>query len=157
MTTFSRADRQILDILQKDGRLSNVELAERIGMSPSPCLRRVKRLEEMGVISRYVAVLDRSKIGLGIIAHVELKVPQVANASIIDRFREAVQKEPAVIGCYMTTGRFDFLLTVVARDMDEFSQLAMKKLLKLPGVQDMHSSFVLGVFKDSMTLPVPHD
>jgi Lrp/AsnC family leucine-responsive transcriptional regulator len=154
MTVFSRADRQILEILQLHGRLSNVELAERIDMSPSPCLRRVKQLEEAGVIEKYVAILNRAKIGLGIIAHVEVKVPQVANASMNERFREAVQKEPSVVSCYMTTGKFDFLLRVVARDMDEFSRIAMTRLLRLPGVQDMNSSFVLGAVKDSTALPI---
>jgi Lrp/AsnC family leucine-responsive transcriptional regulator len=155
MTTLSRIDRQILGILQQDAHLSNVELAQRIGMSASPCLRRVRQLEEAGLIDRYVALLDRRKIGLGILAHVEVKVPQVANASITDKFREAVMKEPSVIGCYMTTGQFDFLLKVVAVDMDQFSQLAVKKLLRLPGVTDMRSSFVLGVLKDDTALPIP--
>jgi len=155
MTTLSRVDRHILAILQQDAHLSNVELAQRIGMSASPCLRRVRQLEEDGYIERYVAMLDRRKIGLGILAHVEVKVPQVANASMTDRFREAVLKEPSVVGCFMTTGQFDFLLRVVAVDMDEFSQIAVKKLLRLPGVTDMRSSFVLGVLKDSTALPIP--
>jgi Lrp/AsnC family transcriptional regulator, leucine-responsive regulatory protein len=154
MIVLSRADLQILKILQVDGRLSNVELAERIGMAPSPCLRRVKQLEESQVIEKYVAILSRAKIGLGIVAHVELKVPQVANVSMNERFREAVQMEPAVVSCYVTTGKFDFLLKVVARDMDEFSRIAMTRLLKLPGVQDMNSSFVLDAVKDSTALPI---
>lgn len=155
MTSLSRSDRKILRILQHDASGSNVELAERIGMSPSPCLRRVKQLEEAGLINRYVALLDRRKVGLGILVHVEVKVPQVANTSIVDRFREAVQKEPAVIGCYMTSGDFDFLLKVVAADMDDFSRLVVNRLMRLPGVKDLRSSFVLSVLKESTELPLP--
>jgi Lrp/AsnC family leucine-responsive transcriptional regulator len=155
MTELSRADRQILEILQRDGRISNVELANRIGMSPSPCLRRVRDLEESGIIERYVAIVDRAKVGIGLVAHVELKVPQLtATGTLHERLRDAINKEPSVIGCFMTTGRFDFLLKVVARDMDEFSQLALTRLLRLPGVHDMESSFVLNVVKDTTSVPI---
>jgi Lrp/AsnC family transcriptional regulator, leucine-responsive regulatory protein len=154
MTEFSRADRQILEIVQRDGRISNVDLASRIGMSPSPCLRRVKELEQSGVIDRYVALLDRSKVGIGILAYVEIKVPQVPNVAINDRFEEAIQKEPAVIGCFKTTGNFAYLLKVVARDLEEFAEFTLTRLLKLPGVQDVNSSFVLGIVKDSTALPI---
>lgn len=153
--TLSNSDRKILRVLQADGRLPNVALAEQIGMSPSPCLRRLKQLEESGIISRYAAVLDREKLGLGIMAFVEVKVPQVSDASIVDLFKEAVRREPSIIGCYITAGQFDFLLTVVAKDMTSYSVLAQTVLLKLPGVQDMRSSFVLESIKDTTVLPLP--
>jgi Lrp/AsnC family leucine-responsive transcriptional regulator len=152
--TISSTDRKILSALQADGRLSNVALAEQIGMSPSPCLRRVKQLEDSGHIGQYVAILDRRKMGLGMIAFVEVKVPQVANALIIEQFKDAVRREPAIIGCYVMAGQFDFLLKVVARDMDAYSALAQNVLLQLPGVQDMRSSFVLEAIKDTTELPI---
>jgi Lrp/AsnC family leucine-responsive transcriptional regulator len=154
LMTTSKTDLQILRILQHDASISNVELAERIRMSPSPCLRRVKQLEASGLIERYVALLDRRKAGFGILAHVEVKVPQISSTTVVERFSEAVKKEPAVVSCFMTTGDFDFLLKVVARDMDEFSDLAVKRLMKLPGVQHMRSSFVLTTVKDSVALPI---
>jgi Lrp/AsnC family transcriptional regulator, leucine-responsive regulatory protein len=152
--TINSTDRKILSALQSDGRLSNVALAEQIGMSPSPCLRRVKQLEESGHIDNYVAILDRRKMGLGMMAFVEVKVPQVANALIIEQFKDAVRREPAIIGCYVMAGQFDFLLKVVARDMDAYSALAQNVLLQLPGVQDMRSSFVLEAIKDTTELPI---
>lgn len=147
-------DRKILKALQEDGRLTNVALAEKIGMSPSPCLRRVKQLEDSGIIDRYTAVLDRKRLGLGIMAYVEVKVPQISGRSILEEFKEAVIKEPSIVACFITAGQFDFLLRVVARDMDHYSKLAQEVLLRLPGVQDMRSSFVLGAFKDDTKLPV---
>ena len=153
--TLSNSDRKILNFLQVDGRIANVALAEQIGMSPSPCLRRLKQLEESGIIARYTALLDRQKLGLGIMAFVEVKVPQVAGAAIVDLFKEAVQRQPAIIACYVTAGQFDFLLTVVAQDMDAYSSLAQNVLLRLPGVQDMRSSFVLEAIKDTTVLPLP--
>lgn len=152
--TFSNSDKKILSILQADGRIPNVALAEQIGMSPSPCLRRLKQLEDSGVISRYAAILDREKLGLGIMAFVEVKVPQIAEASIVDLFKDAVRCEPSIIGCYLTAGQFDFLLTVVAQDMTAYSALAQNVLLRLPGVQDMRSSFVLEAIKDTTSLPL---
>ncbi|MDP3549197.1 MAG: Lrp/AsnC family transcriptional regulator [Novosphingobium sp.] len=152
--TFSNSDKKILSILQADGRMPNVALAEQIGMSPSPCLRRLKQLEDSGVIARYAAILDREKLGLGIMAFVEVKVPQINEASIVDLFKDAVRREPSIIGCYLTAGQFDFLLTVVAQDMTAYSALAQNVLLRLPGVQDMRSSFVLEAIKDTTSLPI---
>ncbi|MDT0508548.1 Lrp/AsnC family transcriptional regulator [Novosphingobium sp. MMS21-SN21R] len=152
--TFSNSDKKILRILQADGRMPNVALAEQIGMSPSPCLRRLKQLEDDGVISRYAAILDREKLGLGIMAFVEVKVPQIAETSIVDLFKDAVRREPSIIGCHLTAGQFDFLLTVVAQDMTAYSALAQNVLLRLPGVQDMRSSFVLEAIKDTTMLPI---
>lgn len=153
--TLSSSDRNILKIVQEDGRIPNVVLAERINMSPSPCLRRLKQLEESGLIDRYVAILNREALGLGIMAFVEVKVPQVADTSIVELFKDAVRREPSIIGCYITAGKFDFLLTVVAVNMTAYSSLAQNILLKLPGVQDMQSSFVLEAIKDTTALPIP--
>ena len=154
MATFTRADRAILVALQGNGRLSNVTLADRIGMSPSPCLRRVKQLEEAGFIERYVALLNRSKLGFGLTAYVEVKVPQVIGDPVVARFNEAVRREPAIIACYVTAGQFDYLLKVVARDMDAYSHLVQTVLLKLPGVRDTRSTFVMEAVKETTELPI---
>lgn len=154
MTGISRTDRAILRELQRDSSLSNVALSERIGMSPSPCLRRVKQLEAAGYIKAYVALLDDRKMGLGLTAYVEVKVPQVPGEPVIERFKEAVRREPSIIGCYATAGAYDFLLKVVARDIDAYSTLVQDVLLRLPGVHDTRSSFVLEAVKDTTELPI---
>jgi Lrp/AsnC family leucine-responsive transcriptional regulator len=154
MTELSENDRKILAELQRDGSLSNVALAERIGMSPSPCLRRVKQLEADGLIRRYVALLDERKLGVGLTAYVEVKVPQVAGEAIVERFKAAVAREPAITGCFVIAGQYDFLLRVVARDLDAYSHLTQTVLLRLPGVQDTRSSFVLEAVKDTTELPI---
>jgi Lrp/AsnC family transcriptional regulator, leucine-responsive regulatory protein len=152
--TLTAKDKRILACLQRDGRMSNVALAEMIGMSPSPCLRRVKSLEDAGFVKGYAAILDRHKLGLGIVVFAEVKVPQVADAVIVERFKEAVLREPAIVGCFVIAGQFDFLLKIVVRDMDAYSALAQNVLLRLPGVQDMRSSFVLDSVKDTPALPI---
>ena len=152
--SLSRADLRILQILQTDGRISNVALAERVAMSPSPCLRRVRTLEEEGFIAGYGARLDRRRLGFGILAHVEVRVPQVAGQDIVTRFKEAVVEQPQIIRCFVTAGQYDFLLEVVARDMDDYGRVAQNVLLKLPGVQDMKSSFVLEEVKGGAELPL---
>ena len=154
MTLHTKADLKILSELQKDSSISNVELAERIGMSPSPCLRRVKHLEANGLIQRYVALLDGRKLGVGLMAYVDVKVPQVPGEAIAERFKEAVAREPSIIGCFVIAGQFDFLLKVVARDFDNYSTIAQNVLLRLPGVQDIRSSFVLEAVKDTTELPL---
>ncbi len=154
MTELDRTDRRILLELQRDGRLSNVALAERIGMAPSPCLRRVRRLEELGVIKRYVAELDRQTVGFGLMAFVEVSVPQIIGEPVVQRFNEAIQAQPAIIACYVTAGQFDYLLKVVARDMNDYSRLVQTVLLKLPGVRDTQTTFVMEVIKDTPELPV---
>lgn len=154
MTELSKADRRIIVELQKDGRLSNVALAERIGMAPSPCLRRLRQLENAGYITGYAAQVDRDRLGVGITAFVELKVPQVADIAIVERFKQAVLREPSIITCYVTSGQFDFLMQVVARDMRAFSTLAQDVLLRLPGVQDMRSTFVLEPIKATTAIPL---
>jgi Lrp/AsnC family leucine-responsive transcriptional regulator len=152
--TLSAKDKKILACLQNDGRISNVALAETIGMSPSPCLRRVKALEEAGYVKNYAAILDRHKLGLQIVAFVEVKVPQVADVAIIERFKAAILREPAIVSCYLIAGQFDFLLKVVVRDIDAFSALMQNVLLRLPGVQDTRASFGLDAIKDTLALPI---
>ena len=150
---LSRSDRKILEVLQADGRLSDVELADRVGLSPSPCLRRVKQLEASGLIGGYVALLDRRKLGLGVLAYVEVQLDR-HNDAAVEAFREAVVRAPEVVACHMMTGAFDYLLTVVAPDLDAYAEFTIRRLLKLPGVKDVRSSFVLDTLKDSTALPL---
>jgi Lrp/AsnC family leucine-responsive transcriptional regulator len=101
-----------------------------------------------------VALLDYKKLGFGIVAYVEVKVPQVAGKKIVEEFEQAVLKEESIVGCYIMAGQFDFLLKVVARDMEQYAALAQQVLLRLPGVQDLRSCFVLNALKDSTALPL---
>jgi Lrp/AsnC family leucine-responsive transcriptional regulator len=144
----------MLAILQEEGDISNVDLAERVGMSPSPCLRKVKSLRDAGFIRKFAALLDRKKLGFEIIAIVEVKVPQVANQEIVKEFQEAVRREAAIVECYITSGQFDFLLKVVARTMDDYSNFVTRKLLRMPGVHDTRSTFVMDIIKHSTALPI---
>jgi Lrp/AsnC family leucine-responsive transcriptional regulator len=155
MTELTNADLRILRTLQREASLTNVELAERVGMSPSPCLRRVRQLEERGVIKGYVAVLDRRALGFDVMAFVEVRMDHHSDTAA-DAFAGAVLKEPAVVACYTTSGEYDYMLTVVVRNLDDYADFAMKRLLRMPGVKDVRSSFVLQSVKESSALPLEH-
>jgi len=150
---LTRTDRRILEALQSDAHLSNVELAERVGLSPSPCLRRVKALEAQGLIAGYVALLDRRKLGLDVMAFVEVQVDRQTDAAA-EAFRTAIAKEPAVVACFSMTGSFDYLLKVIVPNLDAYAEFTMQRLLKMPGVKDVRSSFALETLKDSTMLPL---
>jgi Lrp/AsnC family leucine-responsive transcriptional regulator len=152
---LDRTDRRILELLQKDGRLSNVELAEKVSLSPSPCLRRVRALEEAGVIRQYVALLEPGKVGLGLLAYVVVKLEKRGKMPI-DAFSKAVQEWPEVVACYSMTGDMDYLLRVHVEGLDHFSRFVMDRLLKQPGVVDVKSNFVLERIKDTTALPLAH-
>lgn len=156
---FDKTDRKILSILQNDGRLSNQEIADRVSLSPSPCLRRIKNLEESGVIRQYVALLDPAKIGLGLLAYVNVRLEKHSDASTGGRspradFGISVSHWPEVVACYAMTGEMDFLLRVHVEDMEHFSQFMMETLLKHPTVLDVKSSFALQRIKDTTALPL---
>lgn len=155
--TLDKTDRKILAILQQDGRLTNQEVAERVSLSPSPCLRRIKRLEEAGVIRQYVALLDPAQIGLGLLAYVNVRLEKhsasTASTPHAD-FGAAVEKWPEVVACYAMTGEMDYLLRVHVEDMDHFSRFMMGTLLKHPAVLDVKSSFALQRIKETTALPV---
>ncbi len=153
MTEFSDSDLRILRTLQKEASLTNVELAERVGMSPSPCLRRVRQLEARGVIRDYVAVLDRRSLGLDVMAFVEVSMDHHSDTAA-EAFTRTVLREPTVTACYATSGSYDYMLIVVARGLDDYAEFAMKRLLKMPGVQSVRSSFVLQSVKESTALPL---
>ena len=152
---LDRTDLRILEILQRDGRLSNQEIAERVSLSPSPCLRRIRRLEEAGVIRQYVALVDPQKIGLGLLAYVTVKLEKRGKMPM-DEFRARVQTWPEVLACYAMTGDMDYLLRVHVEDLEHFSRLVMQQLLKQPGVVDVKSSFALDRIKETTALPLKH-
>jgi DNA-binding Lrp family transcriptional regulator len=146
-------DLKILDALQKDGRLSNNDLAQQVGLSPSPCWRRVKRLEEEGIIRGYQAMFDQRRLGLGVTVFVNVAI-QSQDTKAHKAFEEAILKLPEVVGCHILAGQQDFLLQVVAADLDAYSDFALHKLGQLPGVREIHSSFALKEVKPPLRLPV---
>ena len=150
---LDRTDRRILEQLQADGRLSNQELAERVLLSPSPCLRRVRGLERSGVIQRYAALLDPLRVGLDLLAYVSVKLEKRGKMPV-DQFTRAVQSWPEVIACYSMTGDMDYLMRVQVEDLDHYSRFIMEQLLKQPGVIDIKSNFVLERVKDTTALPL---
>lgn len=154
-TTLDRTDRRILEQLQADGRLSNQELAERVLLSPSPCLRRVRALERSGVIQRYAAVLDPLRIGLELLAYVSVKLEKRGKMPV-DQFTRAVQSWPEVISCFSMTGDMDYLMRVQVENLAHYSRFIMDKLLKQPGVIDIKSNFVLERVKETTALPLEH-
>jgi DNA-binding Lrp family transcriptional regulator len=146
-------DRRILLALQRDGRLQNVDLAREIGLSPSPCLRRVRLLEEAGVIERYVAVLDPAKVGKGlsVFARVWLKGQ---DAETVGHFTEVVQQLPQVVECHLMAGDCDFLLRVVAADLEEYRLFLSNHLCRIPGVQNVKTDIPMQRVKLTSALPV---
>jgi len=146
-------DSRILAALQEDGRLSNVELADRVGLSPSPCLRRVKRLEEEGYIAGYKAKVDRRRLGLGMTVFVGVKFDTHRDVNA-RAFQEAVQTFPEVVACHMVSGESDFLLEVVVADLAAYDAFLSRTLLKLPMVRDIRSNFAIRTVKSEGALPV---
>lgn len=152
---MDRTDVRILDLLQREGRISNVELAERVALSPTPCLRRVKRMEEAGLIVGYRAELDRRAVGLGVTAFVSINIerhgPEATKA-----FVEAVSNIDAVVACHVLTGSFDFLLEVVTPTLDEYSDVMLERLGGLPGVTSLQTMIALKSQWRPRTLPLDH-
>ena len=152
---LDRYDIALLGELQRDARQYNADLAARIGLSPAPTWRRVRRLEELGVITGYRAEIDRRKIGLGVLAFVRLD----ADRNTGERTREmedAIRKIPEIVSCHYISGAGTFELQVVSRDLDTFAQFARQVLINLPNVKDIHTSFSLGEVKASSSLPLAH-
>ncbi|AGA89548.1 transcriptional regulator [Thioflavicoccus mobilis 8321] len=152
---LDRYDRRILEILQQEGRLSNQDLAERIGLSPSPCLRRVRALEEAGIIAGYRALLDAQKLGLTLTAILSISMDRHTPERFA-RFDAAVAAMPEVLECLLITGRdADYQLKVVVRDMEAYQDLLLNKLTRIEGVSGVHSSFVLRRIVERTSLPIP--
>jgi Lrp/AsnC family leucine-responsive transcriptional regulator len=146
-------DRRMLAILQREGRITNAELAERLHLSPSPCLRRLRALERDGVISGYRAVLDRRRAGLGLTVFVELKVDGHSDRTAA-AITEAIHATPEIVSAHIVSGAADFLLEVVVADLPAYERLMFDTLLKLPNVADVRSNFALRTVKEPGPLPL---
>lgn len=151
--TLDAIDRKILAVLQDDGRISLSQLAAKVALSPSPCLRRMRHLERTGIISRYVAVLDQAKVGLPVSVFVSIKL-EGQRVEALDRFKKAIAKWPEVLECYLMTGPRDYLLRIVVADLAAYEQFLKQKLTRIEGVASIESSFALEQTKYSHVLPM---
>lgn len=149
MIVLDEIDKRIVSALQTDGRLPMVELAERVGLSPTPCQRRVKRLEEEGVIGRYAALVSPSSVGLSLQALVQVTLDDHSEKTV-EAFEAEIRARPEVVACYAVTGDMDFLLHVLTPDLAGFSEFAMKALLRMPGVRGTQSSFIMQAVKSDL-------
>jgi Lrp/AsnC family leucine-responsive transcriptional regulator len=152
-TKIDDIDRKILEILQARAKITNARLSEEIGLSPAPTLERVKKLEQMGIITSYHAKLDPEKLGLGVTTFV-LATLSGHNRANIERFITEIEKIPEVIECHHITGAGDFILKVIARDIGSYQKLMLEKVTEIEQVDNMQSMVVLSTFKDSKVIPV---
>ena len=146
-------DRKILTVLQRDGRVSIADLAQQVGLSPSPCLRRVRLLEEAGVIARYVAMVDQQAVGLPVSVFVSIKL-ESQREEALSKFGKAIARWPEVLECYLMTGPRDYLLRVVVSDLSAYERFLKQKLTRLDGIASIESSFALEQVKYTNSLPV---
>ena len=152
---FDRTDLALLATLQREGRISNAELAERVSLSASACLRRVQRLEQEGVLAGYGALIDPARVGLGLQAFVRVQLSR-HDAAAIAEFTERVAAWDEVVACHALTGDMDYLLQVAVQDLAHFSRVLLDHLLNASGVADVNSSFVLRTVKQARALPLGH-
>jgi Lrp/AsnC family leucine-responsive transcriptional regulator len=152
---LDRYDARILAQLQRDGRLPVVELADSIGLSPTPCARRIRALEAAGVIEGYAALLSPSGVGLGVLAIVQAKLTEHTDETVA-RFEREIELLEEVTNCYAITGAYDFILQVHATTLESLSSVVLKKLLRIPNLRDLQSSVVLATVKRSARLPLSH-
>jgi Lrp/AsnC family leucine-responsive transcriptional regulator len=150
---LSPIDRKILRALQEDGRMTVQAIADRVGLSASPCLRRIRQLETSGIITAYAATVDQKAVGLPVSVFISIKLER-QRAAELDRFAEAVSRWPEVMECYLMTGQFDYLLRVVCADLGAYEEFLRSKLTQLEGVGSIESSFSLAQVKYSRVLPV---
>ena len=155
MQTLDKFDLAILHELQTDGRLTNAELASRVGLSAAPCWRRVRALEDAGYITGYRAEINREKIGLGVLAFVRLDAERNAGDAL-RTMEKAIQAIPEIVSCHYISGSGTFELQVVCTDLNHFSHFARQTLINLPNVKDLHTSFSLGEVKSRSALPLAH-
>jgi Lrp/AsnC family transcriptional regulator, leucine-responsive regulatory protein len=146
-------DRRILRALQRNGRLTNVELAEKVGLSPSPCLRRVRLLEKGGVIERYVALINAAKVGKGLTVFARIWLKE-QNAEAVDHFIDEVKKLPQVLECNLMAGDCDFLLRIVAEDLDDYRQFQIDHLTRINVVKSVKSEIPMQKVKLTSEIPV---
>jgi Lrp/AsnC family leucine-responsive transcriptional regulator len=152
---LDRFDAKILDALQRDGRLSVVDLAESIGLSPTPCARRIKALESEGTIEGYAAVLNPALVGLAVLAIVQVKLSEHTDETVA-RFEREIQLMDEVTKCMAMTGSYDFILEVYGKDLEALSNVVLKKLIRVPNVRDLQSSVVLQTIKRTARIPLAH-
>jgi Lrp/AsnC family leucine-responsive transcriptional regulator len=146
-------DRRILTLLQDDGRISLADLAVKVGLSPSPCLRRMRNLEKAGVIARYVAVLDQQAVGLPVSVFISIKLAS-QKQDALDHFAKTISRWPEVLECYLMTGPRDYWLRVVVPDLAAYERFLKQKLTRLDGVASIESSFALEQVKYTNVLPL---
>jgi len=152
--TLDRTDKRILELLQTDGSLSNIELADKVGLSPSPCSRRVKALEESGLITGYRAMLDARKLGLDLLALISISMDR-HTPERFNNFEEKLAECPEVLECYLITGQSaDYVVKVLVEDMDAYQQFLLGTLTRIEGVSGVHSSFVMRKVVDRTAMPV---
>lgn len=152
-TVLDATDRKILRLLQQNGRISLADLAGKVGLSPSPCLRRVRLLEKAGVISRYVAVLDQQAVGLPVSVFVSIKLDKQRQEAL-ESFGSIVSRWPEVLECYLMTGPRDYWMRVVVADLPAYERFLKQKLTRLDGVASIESSFALEQVKYTNVLPL---
>jgi Lrp/AsnC family leucine-responsive transcriptional regulator len=150
---IDETDWRILNVLQKDGRISNQDLADRVGLSPSPCLRRTKLLEHSGIIRKYVALLDTGAVGRGLQAIVQVRLDHQTSVSV-DRFEKEILKFPEVLECDLIAGDWDYMLRVAVRDLEEFRRFSVNSLAKIAGVANVKSNISMKQVKYSTVLPL---
>jgi len=153
---LDRIDRRILTALQRNGRLTNVELAKEVGLSPSPCLRRVRQLEEAGIIENYVALLNAGRIGLGMTVFVRVWLTG-QDEDTVNHFIESVQQLPQVVECHLMAGDCDFLLRVVSADLEAYRRFQAERLARIKGVRSVKTDIPMQKVKLSWELPLPTD
>lgn len=152
--TLDAIDRRILRALQRNARMSNVELANAVGLSPSPCLRRVRLLEEKGIIDHYTAVLNGPAVGLGLTVFARIWF-KTQDAETTNQFAETMRKYPEVVECYLTTGECDALLRVVTTDLHAYWRFQSDRLMRIPSVQSVKTDVPMETIKRSGELPLP--
>jgi DNA-binding Lrp family transcriptional regulator len=146
-------DRQIVQALQTDGRLTNQDLSERVNLSPSPCLRRVRLLEEQGVITGYTALVDQKAWGLPITVFIRIKLERHGDEAV-NAFERTIQDMPQVMDCWLMTGRSDYLLRVIAADLEDYERFVRRELQRVPGIASIDTSFAYGSVKHAQVLPL---
>jgi len=151
---LDRTDKRILRELQSNGRMSNQELAEKVGLSPSPCLRRVKQLEDEGIIKGYVALVDPAKLGLKMMALIQIRMDRHTPERFAE-FEKTIMEYSQVMECILITGQTaDYQVKVIVEDMEQYQDLLLNRITPLPGVSDVHSSFILRQVVSSTALPI---
>jgi Lrp/AsnC family leucine-responsive transcriptional regulator len=153
---MDRLDRKIVRALQADGRLSNQDLSERVGLSPSPCLRRVRNLERRGVLKGYTALVDQAAYGLPITAFVSVRLERQAD-DVIQGFERGLDALDAVLACYLMSGSYDYLLHVVAASLEDYERFIREKLTRIPGIGALETHFAFGQVKAASAFPVVVD